>query len=107
VCARAAQAFGSVAPMEAAFFRAFGRQQLLSEQFLMDCSWAFGNSACLGGYQDFGLSFAVNSCEHPSPSGRYTFCTLHLAARLWAELGGLEAAHACVVMFAQAGWCVL
>ena len=60
------QAFGSVAPMEAAFFCTFGKQQLLSEQFLMDCSWAYGNTACLGGYQDYGLSFAVNSRECPA-----------------------------------------
>ena len=35
------QAFGSTASLEAAYFRETGKQQLLSEQQLMDCDWTW------------------------------------------------------------------
>ncbi len=43
------QAFGSVASLEAAYYRETGKQLLLSEQNLLDCAWDYGNTACLGG----------------------------------------------------------
>ena len=37
--------------METAYYRATGKQLLLSEQDLMDCGWYLNNKACFGGYQ--------------------------------------------------------
>ena len=45
------QAFGTIGPMETAYYRATGKQLLLSEQNLMDCGWYLNNKACFGGYQ--------------------------------------------------------
>ena len=53
------QAFGSVASLEAAYYRETGKQLLLSEQNLLDCAWDYGNTACLGG------------CGHESALLRY------------------------------------
>jgi cathepsin L len=39
---------------------------MLSEQFLMDCSWPEGNTACNGGYQDKAFRFAVASGGIPA-----------------------------------------
>ena len=45
------QAFGTIGPVETAYFRETGKQLLLSEQDLMDCGWYQNNKACFGGYQ--------------------------------------------------------
>lgn len=45
------QAFGTVGPVETAYYRETGKQLLLSEQNLMDCGWYQNNKACFGGYQ--------------------------------------------------------
>ena len=45
------QAFGTIGPLETAYFRETGKQLLLSEQNLMDCGWYVNNKACFGGYQ--------------------------------------------------------
>lgn len=45
------QAFGTIGPLETAYFRETGKQLLLSEQNLMDCGWYLNNKACFGGYQ--------------------------------------------------------
>ncbi len=52
-----AQAFGTVGSVEAAYFRATGKQVLFSEQNLIDCNWTPkdkkpANQGCFGGYQD-------------------------------------------------------
>lgn len=39
---------------------------MLSEQFLMDCSWPQGNTACNGGFQDKAFRFAVASGGIPT-----------------------------------------
>lgn len=39
---------------------------MLSEQFLMDCSWEQGNTACNGGFQDKAFQFAVESGGIPT-----------------------------------------
>ena len=51
-------AFGSVGSLEAAVFRETGKQILLSEQQVVDCSWSdssykgkYPNAGCYGGYQ--------------------------------------------------------
>lgn len=52
-------AFGTVGPVETAYYRATGKQLLLSEQDLMDCGWYLNNKACFGGYQDLGLQWLM------------------------------------------------
>ena len=72
------QAFGSVASMEAAYFAATGAQLLLSEQNLIDCAWDYGNTGCLGGFQELAYKYMADvlqiateevGCMHPSPWG--------------------------------------
>ncbi|KAK9846258.1 hypothetical protein WJX81_000204 [Elliptochloris bilobata] len=53
-------AFGSVASLEAAYFRETGKQLLLSEQNLMDCAWGYGNTACLGGFQSLAYNYMTD-----------------------------------------------
>ena len=55
------QAFGAVASLEAAYFRQTGKQLLLSEQNMMDCSWSTGNTACMGGFQDLAFQWVLNN----------------------------------------------
>jgi cathepsin L len=45
---------------------AAGEPKLLSEQFLMDCSWPEGNTACNGGFQDKAFVFAIASQGIPA-----------------------------------------
>ncbi|KAK9812379.1 hypothetical protein WJX73_006336 [Symbiochloris irregularis] len=54
-------AFGAVASLEAAYFRQTGKQLLLSEQNMMDCSWSTGNTACMGGFQDLAFQWVLNN----------------------------------------------
>lgn len=53
-------AFSSIAPMETALYRTTGKQQLLSEQYMMDCGWSAPgfNTACFGGEQDRAMEWA-------------------------------------------------
>lgn len=54
-----AQAFGAIASLEAAWFRSTGEKLLMSEQQLMDCGWATGNTACMGGFQDLAFQWVL------------------------------------------------
>ena len=56
------QAFGTIGPIETAYFRETGKQVLFSEQDLMDCGWYLSNKACFGGYQ-VRLSFHPVACS--------------------------------------------
>jgi Papain family cysteine protease len=38
-----------------------GELRLLSEQYLMDCSWPYGNTGCNGGYQEPAFRFAIDN----------------------------------------------
>ncbi len=58
-----AQAFGSVASIEAAYFRETGKQLLLSEQHLIDCAWDYGNTGCLGGFQPLAFNYMSDVLE--------------------------------------------
>lgn len=42
------QSFSSVGAIEAAWYRATGKQLLFSEQHMIDCGWEAGNSGCYG-----------------------------------------------------------
>lgn len=42
------QSFSTVGALEAAWFRETGKQQLFSEQHMVDCSWEGGNKGCYG-----------------------------------------------------------
>ena len=42
--------FSSVGAIEAAWYRATGKQLLFSEQHMIDCGWEAGNSGCYGGW---------------------------------------------------------
>lgn len=53
------QAFGAIGSLESAYFRATGKQLLMSEQHLMDCSWDYGNSACFGGFQTLAFQWLL------------------------------------------------
>jgi hypothetical protein len=44
------QSFSSVGALEAAWYRATGKQLLFSEQHMIDCAWEAGNSGCYGAY---------------------------------------------------------
>lgn len=61
-----AQAFGAIASLEGAYFRDTGKQLLMSEQFLMDCGWSTGNTACMGGYQDLAFQWVLAEGGIPS-----------------------------------------
>ena len=69
-----AQAFGSIASMETAYYRKTGKPLLLSEQNLMDCAWNYGNTGCLGGFQALAYNYMHDKLEiaseevTPSPS---------------------------------------
>ena len=41
--------FSTVGPIEEHYAIKYGRQVVLSEQQLVDCSWDFGNMGCSGG----------------------------------------------------------
>ncbi|XP_065192927.1 digestive cysteine proteinase 2-like [Sycon ciliatum] len=43
--------FSTTGAIESAYFLKYGKQVLLSQQNLMDCSWGYGNNACDGGLQ--------------------------------------------------------
>lgn len=58
------QAFGTIGPVETAYFRETGKQLLLSEQDLMDCGWYQNNKACFGGYQ---VRLPPSSLHTPPP----------------------------------------
>ena len=42
------QSFSSVGALEAAWYRSTGKQELFSEQHMIDCAWEAGNSGCYG-----------------------------------------------------------
>ena len=54
-------AFSSVASLESAVYRTTGRQQLLSEQAMIDCGWEQPgrNTGCFGGDQDRAIAWAL------------------------------------------------
>ena len=58
-----AQAFGSVASIETAYYLKTGKQLLLSEQNLMDCAWDYGNTGCLGGFQALAYNYMHDKLE--------------------------------------------
>ncbi len=58
-----AQAFGSVASVEAAYYRETGNQLLLSEQHFIDCAWDAGNTGCLGGFQPLAFNWMADVLE--------------------------------------------
>lgn len=60
------QAFGAIASLETAYFRSTGKQLLMSEQFLMDCGWDTGNTACMGGFQDLAFQWVLPHGGIPS-----------------------------------------
>ncbi len=49
--------------MEAAYFAETGRQLLLSEQNLIDCAWDYGNTGCLGGFQELAYDYMADVLE--------------------------------------------
>jgi len=52
--------FGSAAAVESAHFIKHGKPLVtLSEQFLMDCSWDYGNNACYGGDHSSSYEFVI------------------------------------------------
>ena len=55
------QAFGTIGPVETAYFRETGKQVLLSEQDLMDCGWYLNNKACFGGYQVYNACVSLSA----------------------------------------------
>ncbi|EIE25566.1 cysteine proteinase [Coccomyxa subellipsoidea C-169] len=56
-------AFGSVASVEAAYYRETGNQLLLSEQHFIDCAWDAGNTGCLGGFQPLAFNWMADVLE--------------------------------------------
>jgi C1A family cysteine protease len=50
-------AFAAIAALEGQYSKKFGKLVALSEQQLIDCSTAFGNDGCFGGWMDFGKFF--------------------------------------------------
>lgn len=62
-------AFSATAAMESAFLIA-GQSVLLSEQQLVDCSRAYGNQGCSGGWMDSAFKYVIdhgiaNEAEYP------------------------------------------
>lgn len=63
-------AFSTVGPIEEMYAIKYGRQLVLSEQQVVDCSWPYGNDGCNGGLfaqgyqyaQDYGLQ---ESSDYP------------------------------------------
>ncbi|KAJ3435621.1 hypothetical protein M0813_07050 [Anaeramoeba flamelloides] len=50
--------FSSTGAIESANYLKTGKMLLFSEQNLMDCSWAYNNNACNGGWQDGAFVYA-------------------------------------------------
>ncbi|KAK9844357.1 hypothetical protein WJX74_001261 [Apatococcus lobatus] len=67
-------AFGAVAAMQSALFMSTGKQVLLSEQQLVDCSWGFGeNSACDGGMYDSAMDYIVTKAGGAVTEASYEY----------------------------------
>lgn len=52
----------------------------MSEQFLMDCSWEWGNCGCNGGYQDKAFEFAIQSHGIPT-SNAYPYVGVNMPCK--------------------------
>jgi len=50
--------FGAIGALEGAYHRKFGRNVVLSEQHLLDCTHKYGNSGCNGGLEGPCFNFA-------------------------------------------------
>ncbi|CAM6005606.1 unnamed protein product, partial [Sphagnum balticum] len=59
-------AFSATGAMEAANMKRYGTLVSLSEQHLVDCSGAYGNTGCDGGFPDQAFSFAADDSTEGS-----------------------------------------
>jgi hypothetical protein len=57
-----------------------GELKLLSEQYLMDCSWPFGNQGCNGGFQEPAFEFTISNGGLPSAK-EYPYHGVNMACR--------------------------
>ena len=103
------QAFGSVASIEAAYFATTGKQLLLSEQNLIDCAWDYGNTGCLGGFQELAYEYMGDVLQiateevggtHPSARRMSLDSMAHSMHGVWVE-GGAEPIPAFILV---QGW---
>lgn len=71
--------FSTVGPIEEHYAIKYGRQVVLSEQQLVDCSWDFGNMGCNGGLFAWGYGYVKEFGMMPASSYPYvandTKCT--------------------------------
>lgn len=73
------QAFGSVASVEAAYFRETGKQLLLSEQHMIDCAWDAGNTGCMGGFQPLAFNWMADVLQLATEEvGTLLLCVMDL-----------------------------
>jgi len=98
-------AFSTVGPVEEMYAIKYGRQVVLSEQQVVDCSWDYGNDGCGGGLfaqgyqyvQDHGLEEAADYpynavdgvCFYDSGKARVQVQGIESAARTPSGLKGL------------------
>jgi len=68
-------AFGTIGMIEGQLAKRDGKITRMSEQHLLDCSWAFGNNACDGGFDFAGMGWllAKNGGELPTADSYGTY----------------------------------
>ena len=65
-------AFAATGALEAQYKRTTGQLVYMSEQQLIDCSWAYGNRGCNGGHANYGFQY-ISGCGGVCSQNSYPY----------------------------------